>query len=52
MWERLNGPQHKAKPAASLVRGPAREGGSRGSRAAYVTVKAMEAVKILKVQPL
>ena len=43
------GPQRYAKPAASLeVR---LRGGSRGSRAAEITVKAMEAVKCLEAQP-
>ena len=43
--EQLDGPQRDAKPAASLEVSPA--GREQGSRAAEITVKAMDAVKIL-----
>src|SRR3954467_1670207 len=36
-----------SREVCSVVRGPAREGGSRGSRAAEITAKATDAVKIL-----
>jgi hypothetical protein len=49
LGERLDGPQHYAKSAASLEVPPV--GGSRGSRAAEITVKAMDAVKSLEAQP-
>ena len=39
------------REVCSVVRGPARVGGSRGSRAAEFTVKAMDAVKSLEAQP-
>src|SRR5664279_3635141 len=48
--ERLNGPQHYAKSAASLGVLPVRVG-DRGSRAGWITVKATDAVKNLDVQP-
>jgi len=48
--EQLCGPQHEGQ-TCSVVRGPAREGGSRGSRAAVSTAKAMDAVKNLNSQP-
>ena len=46
MGERLHGPQHQAKPAASLSCLPS--GGSRESRARSFGAKAMEAVKSLE----
>ena len=45
--ERLSGPQHEAKPAASLEVLPVRVG-TEESRAAEIRVKAMEAVKNLE----
>jgi hypothetical protein len=47
--ERLCGPQHDAKPAASLEARPFL-GGDRESRAAEITVKAMEGAEDLEVQ--
>jgi hypothetical protein len=48
-WEGLSGPQHEAKPAASLGALPA--GGDRECRAREIGVKAMEAVESLEAQP-